>query len=260
MAEFICRLGTPAGDVVTRTVEALGVHEARARLEREGFKVFNVTPPKAERRYYPNETWRLRWPRQGQSQRFSPLQSATRGVVTRRYSDSSGHLHAAHAGQLQRVCARCWETSKSRFAVVLRYRRRLPRRARSFPRIYTASILAGERSGALDEVLSRYVNLHATQVGLRRKIRGALAYPMFLLFASVGMVMFLTIYVVPRMSDLFTGFGGNLPFVTQIGAGPFQLAVGEYFLVWPIASLAARSHLESGRAPRPAVSRSMRLN
>src|SRR5258706_7546305 len=46
MAEFICRLGTPAGEVVTRTVEAPGVNEARARLEREGFRVFNVTPPK----------------------------------------------------------------------------------------------------------------------------------------------------------------------------------------------------------------------
>jgi hypothetical protein len=45
MAEFICRLGTPAGEVVTRTVEAQGVNEARARLEREGFRVFNVTPP-----------------------------------------------------------------------------------------------------------------------------------------------------------------------------------------------------------------------
>src|SRR5512138_3063360 len=46
MAEFICRLGTPAGEVVTRTVEASGVNEARVRLEREGFRVFNVTPPK----------------------------------------------------------------------------------------------------------------------------------------------------------------------------------------------------------------------
>jgi len=46
MAEFICRLGTPAGEVVTRTIEASGVSEARTRLEREGFRVFNVTPPK----------------------------------------------------------------------------------------------------------------------------------------------------------------------------------------------------------------------
>src|SRR5437660_12872760 len=68
-----------------------------------------------------------------------------------------------------------------------------------FPRIYTASILAGERSGALDEVLSRYVNYMRRSVGLRRKIRGALAYPTFLLMASLGMVVFLTVYVVPRM-------------------------------------------------------------
>src|SRR5256714_15563368 len=74
-----------------------------------------------------------------------------------------------------------------------------------FPRIYTASILAGERSGALDEVLARYVSYQRRNVGLRRKIRGALAYPTFLLCASFGMVSFLTVYVVPRMSELFAG-------------------------------------------------------
>ena len=88
-----------------------------------------------------------------------------------------------------------------------------------FPRIYTASILAGERSGALDDVLSRYVSYMRRNVALRRKIRGALAYPLFLLFASACMVTFLTVYVVPRMSDLFTGFGSELPTVTQIVVG-----------------------------------------
>ena len=98
-------------------------------------------------------------------------------------------------------------------------RKRLLRREISFPRIYTASILAGERSGALDDVLSRYVTYMRRNVGLRRKIRGALAYPLFLLFASACMVTFLTIYVVPRMSDLFSGFGNELPTVTQIVVG-----------------------------------------
>jgi type IV pilus assembly protein PilC len=91
-----------------------------------------------------------------------------------------------------------------------------------FPRIYTASILAGERSGALDEVLSRYVSYMRRNVQLRRKIRGALAYPTFLLIASFGMVSFLTVYVVPRMSELFAGLSsGNqqLPFVTRIVVG-----------------------------------------
>jgi type IV pilus assembly protein PilC len=56
-------------------------------------------------------------------------------------------------------------------------------------------------------------------VGLRRKIRGALAYPMFLLIACLGMVIFLTTFVVPRMSDLFAGFGNNLPTVTVLVLG-----------------------------------------
>ena len=89
----------------------------------------------------------------------------------------------------------------------------------SFPRIYTASILAGERSGALDEVLVVMSLTCDATWRLRRKIRGALAYPMFLLFASACMVTFLTIYVVPRMSELFAGFGNELPTVTQIVVG-----------------------------------------
>ncbi len=43
MAEFICRLGTPSGEVVTRVVEAIGAGEAKIQLENEGFKVFTVS-------------------------------------------------------------------------------------------------------------------------------------------------------------------------------------------------------------------------
>jgi type IV pilus assembly protein PilC len=58
-------------------------------------------------------------------------------------------------------------------------------------------------------------------VQLRRKIRGALAYPSFLLLASFGMVAFLSVYVVPRMSELFQGLNANskLPTVTVIVVG-----------------------------------------
>ena len=55
-------------------------------------------------------------------------------------------------------------------------------------------------------MLARYVSYTRRGVEIRRKIRGALAYPLFLLAASLGMVMFLTVYVVPKMSTLFEGF------------------------------------------------------
>ena len=87
-----------------------------------------------------------------------------------------------------------------------------------FPKIYTASILSGEKSGALDDILIRYVEYLKRSVGVSRKLRGALAYPAFLLIASSFMVAFLTLYIVPRMSDLFKSLSANrgLPTITVV--------------------------------------------
>src|SRR4029453_14111369 len=218
MAEFICRLGTPAGDIVTRIVEASAVHEARARLEREGFKVFNITPPKTE----------------GVSSLTKLGGTGGRAKVKANdfflFNKQPPALLRAGIPILQAISMLRRRATSVRLRAVLEEVEEAIRGGAAlsqafaaqgaiFPRIYTASILAGERSGALDEVLSRYVTYMRRNVALRRKIRGALAYPIFLLFASACMVTFLSIYVVPRMSELFTGFGNELPTVTQIVVG-----------------------------------------
>src|SRR5258706_9861736 len=46
MTEFVCRLGTPSGEIVTRVVEAEAAAGARSRLESEGYRVFAVSSPK----------------------------------------------------------------------------------------------------------------------------------------------------------------------------------------------------------------------
>lgn len=215
MAEFIVRLGTPAGEIVTRTVEALAAHEARARLEREGFKVFAVTPPKAE-----GVTLLTRGGGAGGRARVKANDFLL-------FNQQLAALLRAGIPILQAITMLRRRATSPRLRAVLEEVEEAIRggaalsqafaaQGATFPRIYTASILAGERSGALDEVLSRYVNYMRRSVGLRRKIRGALAYPTFLLFACLGMVIFLTTFVVPRMSDLFSGFGSNLPTVTVI--------------------------------------------
>jgi type IV pilus assembly protein PilC len=218
MAEFICRLGTPAGEVVTRTIEAQGVHEARARLEREGFRVFNVTPPKAA-----GVTALTRLGGRGAHPRVKAndfllfnqqLAALVRAGIPILQAISMLRKRAASA-RLRAVLGDVEEQIRGGAALSEAF----AAQGGIFPRIYTASILAGERSGALDEVLKRYVTYMRRNVGLRRKIRGALAYPMFLLFASACMVTFLTVYVVPRMSDLFSGFGNQLPTITQIVVG-----------------------------------------
>jgi type IV pilus assembly protein PilC len=218
MAEFICRLGTPAGEVVTRTVEAPGVNEARARLEREGFRVFNVAPPKTT-----GVTALTRFGGRGGQAKVKAndfllfnqqLAALVRAGIPILQAISMLRKRAASA-RLRAVLGDVEEQIRGGAALSKAF----ASQGNIFPRIYTASILAGERSGALDEVLLRYVSYMRRNVGLRRKIRGALAYPLFLLFASGCMVTFLTVYVVPRMSDLFAGFGTELPTVTQIVLG-----------------------------------------
>ena len=131
----------------------------------------------------------------------------------------------------------CWKLKK-RFAVAQPYRKRSQRRAQPFREsIRLQSWPASGRRAR--RVLSRYVNYMRRSVGLRRKIRGALAYPAFLLFACLGMVIFLTTYVVPRMSDLFTGFGNNLPTVTV-----FVLAISGWLTrnaLWLVPTVAVSS-------------------
>jgi type IV pilus assembly protein PilC len=218
MAEFICRLGTPAGEIITRMVEASAANEARSRLEQEGFKVFAVTPPKEA-----GLTAFTRAGGAGRSARVKPNDFLL-------FNQQLAALLRAGIPILQALTMLRRRATSTRLRSVLEsveegirggvsLSQAFADQGAIFPRIYTASILAGERSGALDEVLSRYVNYMRRSVALRRKIRGALAYPVFLLLASLGMVVFLTVYVVPRMSELFAGFGGNLPFVTQVVMG-----------------------------------------
>ncbi|MFL6229833.1 MAG: type II secretion system F family protein [Pyrinomonadaceae bacterium] len=218
MAEFICRLGTPAGEVVTRTVEAVGVAEARIRLEAEGFRVFSVVPPKRS-----GAAALTRGGRAGFGARVKPgdfllfnqqMAALTRAGIPILQAVAMLRRRAAST-KLRAVLGDVEEKIRGGMALSAAF----AAQGSIFPRIYTASILAGERSGALDDVLDRYNKYMRRGVEVRRKIRGALAYPLFLLAASFGMVVFLTTYVVPRMARLFEGFGGNLPVITAIVVG-----------------------------------------
>jgi type IV pilus assembly protein PilC len=218
MAEFICRLGTPAGEVVTRTVEAVGVGEARTRLEAEGYRVFSVAPPKKA-----GAAALTRGGKGGIGARVKAgdfllfnqqMAALVRAGIPILQAVGMLRRRAASA-RLRMVLADVEEKIRGGMALSSAF----AQQGAIFPRIYTASILAGERSGALDEVLVRYNRYMRRGVEIRRKIRGALAYPIFLLLASLGMVVFLTTYVVPRMARLFEGFGNNLPTITAVVVG-----------------------------------------
>jgi type IV pilus assembly protein PilC len=215
MAEYICRLGTPSGEIITKVVEASGEREAKARLESEGFKVFTVSNSESGLSLALPFLGSSNKPRIKQNdfllfnQQLSALLRAGIPIL-----QSINLLkNRSQSASLRTVLGDIEDKIKSGMPLSEAFESQ-----GIFPKIYTASILAGEQSGALDDVLARYVNYLRRSVGLGRKIRGAIAYPLFLLAAASIMAMFLTLYVVPRMSDLFKGLSANkgLPTVTVI--------------------------------------------
>ncbi|HEV3061763.1 MAG TPA: type II secretion system F family protein [Vicinamibacterales bacterium] len=85
-----------------------------------------------------------------------------------------------------------------------------------FPRVYTASLLAGERSGNLDAVLRRYVEYSKIIATVKRRTVSALVYPAILISLALALVTIIILKVVPAFSDFYSSFGAQLPLVTRI--------------------------------------------
>ena len=86
-------------------------------------------------------------------------------------------------------------------------------------KIFTTTVLAGERSGNLEEVLSRYISFQRLTQSFRKKLLSALVYPCLLVTALTVMLTFLMTYVVPQFADLYSSLGANLPTITVIMLG-----------------------------------------
>jgi type IV pilus assembly protein PilC len=85
-----------------------------------------------------------------------------------------------------------------------------------FPSVYTASLLAGERSGNLDAVLRRYVEYTKIVATVKRKTVSALVYPAILVTLAIALVTIIVLKVVPAFSDFYGSFGADLPLVTRM--------------------------------------------
>jgi len=89
------------------------------------------------------------------------------------------------------------------------------------PKLYTTTLMAGEKSGNMDEVLTRYINFQRLSMTFRKKLFVSLIYPTLLVSVVLVMVAFLFTYVVPKFADLFNSLDAKLPAITV-----FMLAVG----------------------------------
>jgi type IV pilus assembly protein PilC len=90
-----------------------------------------------------------------------------------------------------------------------------------FPKIYTTTLLAGEKSGNMEEVLSRYISFQRLALTFKKKLAVSLVYPALLVSVVLCMLVFLVTYVVPQFAKLYDSLGAKLPAITEL-----MLAVG----------------------------------
>jgi len=82
------------------------------------------------------------------------------------------------------------------------------------PELYTTTLMAGEKSGNLEEVLARYLQYQRMALSLRRKITSSLIYPAVLMCLVVLVLTFLVTYVVPQFAALYKSLDATLPGIT----------------------------------------------
>jgi type IV pilus assembly protein PilC len=85
-----------------------------------------------------------------------------------------------------------------------------------FPTVYTASVFAGERSGNLVEVITRFVQYQKTILSVRKRFLNSLIYPSFLIVLAVGMIAVILTYVIPKFAELYADLNTPLPVTTRV--------------------------------------------
>lgn len=85
-----------------------------------------------------------------------------------------------------------------------------------FPKIYTTTLMAGEKSGNMEEVLSRFISFQRMALTFKKKLAVSMVYPALLITVVMGMLVFLVTYVVPQFAKLYEDMDAQLPAITLL--------------------------------------------
>src|ERR1700733_4280112 len=85
-----------------------------------------------------------------------------------------------------------------------------------FPKIYVTSVMAGEKTGRLTEVLDRFIHYQKLSLAVRKKVMVSLMYPCVLIVLVIFLMVFLVTFVVPRFASLYDSFHADLPTMTRL--------------------------------------------
>ncbi|MGI9075596.1 MAG: type II secretion system F family protein [Bryobacteraceae bacterium] len=228
MAEFVLRYADPRGQMHEQVAEAPTEREARERLAQQGYLVYSAHPKslgarlsgtKARRKSVNLEKFLIF------NQQFVTLVRAGLPILkgldllADRLTDEklSRHIKAV------RDEVKSGSVLSDAFA-----------HQNVFPPIYVTSVLAGEKSGSLVEVLDRYLTYQRLSLTLRKKLLVSLLYPSILIFLVICLITFLITYVVPNFAELYNSMEARLPAATRI-----LIAVGTTARSYVLAGFAA---------------------
>ena len=201
MAEFVIRLADERGHVQEQVQSAATADELRTRFAQAGYYVYSVKPRglTGGARKTKLETFLIF------NQQFLTLIRAGLPILGSLEMLAKSQRNANFAGQLQNVAARVrtGEPISSAFEA-----------QGGFPLMYTTTLLAGERSGNLEEVLGRYLSFQRISLAFRKKLTASLIYPALLITLVCGLFIFLITFVVPQFAKLYDQIGTKLPAMT----------------------------------------------
>jgi type IV pilus assembly protein PilC len=225
--EYVCRVGTPSGEVVERAFSAPDERALRADLEQQGLYLLSI------RRGLSLSALRLRRPRVQPSMLlvFSQELAALLKAGLPLFQSLDIMLERQRDPVFRRSLGTVREKVKSGTSLSDAFRQE----ADLYPPIFAASLVAGERSGNLDQVLRRFASHLRLNQSLKKKAVSASVYPIVLLVMMVALVAVLVVWVIPQFRSFYEGLGAELPLATRLLLG-FATAVRSN-LAWILLGL-----------------------
>ncbi|MDA1092740.1 MAG: type II secretion system F family protein [Acidobacteria bacterium] len=209
--EFRCRLGTDTGQVIEETHVAASEPELRRALEAKGLYILSLTRKGGllgsglsmprRRRIKTREFLVFNQELATLLRAGLPLVQSL-DILRQRIDDPGFRATLNDVHDRVRSGSALSEAFEAQGPVI--------------PGIYTASLMAGEQSGGLEEVIRRYVTHVKVIAQVKRRTVSALVYPAILMCLSVVVVGIIVLRVVPEFEGFYQGFGAELPVSTQL--------------------------------------------
>ena len=204
MAEFVIKLADERGHILEQVHTAASAEELRARFTHGGYHVFSIHARGGGMSLFSKRKVKLE-PFLIFNQQFLTLIRAGLPIMGSIQMLAKNQKNAHFSSQLDDVANRV-KTGESLSAAF--------ETQSGFPVMYTTTLLAGERSGNLQEVLERYVTFQRISLTFRKKMTASLVYPAVLLTLVSGLMFFMFAFVVPQFAVLYDQMGSKLPAMT----------------------------------------------